>query len=516
MKKILLLSVVSFSLLKIYAQKHVGIGTTTPLAALHVADSSVLFSGPATLPANASLPPVSGPGNRMMWYADKAAFRAGGTSGLIWDKNYVGKYSFAVGLDTQASGDSSTALGSYTIASAGQSTALGAFTTASGLASTSMGYFSVASGDYSFANGDHAAASGIHSTAIGHQVTASGLESTAMGVLTLAEGDYSTCMGKLSQANQLSSIAIGNTCYATQPYCIAMGNTSTASGGQSSIAIGDHATSSGGGSMAFGSHTTASGSGAIAMGINTTASGGNSIAIGEHTTASGTSSMAIGSYVSTSGYGGSLIIGDASSLTNTNCFRYNEFRARFDGGYALYTNNATTTGVFMLSGANAWSSISDSTKKEKFRQTDGEYVLSSISKMRLGSWNYKFQNAKIFRHYGPMAQEFYKAFGNDGVGKIGCDTLINSADIDGVMMIGLQALEKRSSLLAKENEEAITTIDALRKDKLLLQEQVLQLRDSILQLKIALATDNTKLAVQLASLETKLNGLLQLKQTTEK
>jgi hypothetical protein len=302
-----------------------------------------------------------------------------------------------------------------------------------------------------------------------------------MGVLTLAEGDYSTCMGKLSQANQLSSIAIGNTCYATQPYCIAMGNTSTASGGQSSIAIGDHTTSSGGGSMAFGSHTTASGGSAIAMGINTTASGGNSIAIGDHTTASGASSMAIGSYVSTSGYGGSLIIGDASSLTNTNCFRYNEFRARFDGGYALYTNNATTTGVFMLSGANAWSSISDSTKKEKFKTTDGEYVLSSISKMRLGSWNYKFQNAEQFRHYGAMAQEFYNAFGNDGVGKIGCDTLINSADIDGVMMIGLQALEKRSTMLSTQNEQ-------LKAANFLLEQQVVHLQQQFADKMVLLET----------------------------
>jgi hypothetical protein len=89
--------------------------------------------------------------------------------------------------------------------------------------------------------------------------------------------------------------------------------------------------------------------------------------------------------------------------------------------------------------------------------------------MRLGSWNYKFQNAKIFRHYGPMAQEFYKAFGNDGVGKIGCDTLINSADIDGVMMIGLQALEKRSTMLLTQNEQ-------LKVANLLLEQQVAHLQ----------------------------------------
>jgi hypothetical protein len=201
--------------------------------------------------------------------------------------------------------------------------------------------------------------------------------------------------------------------------------------------------------------------------------------------------MAIGSYVSTSGYGGSFIIGDASSLTNTNCFRYNEFRTRFDGGYALYTNSGTSTGVFMLNGANAWSSISDSTKKEKFKATDGEYILNSISKMRLGSWNYKFQNAEQFRHYGAMAQEFYNAFGNDGVGKIGCDTLINSADIDGVMMIGLQALEKRSTALAKENKQ-------LKKDNHALEKKLADLQNQF--------------ADKLALLETKMNEMLALKE----
>ena len=54
----------------------VGINTTSPAAMLHVKDSSVVFTGPATLPANAGQPPVKGAGNRIMWYADKAAFRA--------------------------------------------------------------------------------------------------------------------------------------------------------------------------------------------------------------------------------------------------------------------------------------------------------------------------------------------------------------------------------------------------------------------------------------------------------
>ncbi len=44
-----------------------------------------------------------------------------------------------------------------------------------------------------------------------------------------------------------------------------------------------------------------------------------------------------------------------------------------------------------------------------------------------------------------MAQDFYKAFGHDALGEIGCDTLINQQDFLGVNLIAIQALEKRTA-----------------------------------------------------------------------
>src|SRR5262245_55687498 len=46
-----------------------------------------------------------------------------------------------------------------------------------------------------------------------------------------------------------------------------------------------------------------------------------------------------------------------------------------------------------------------------------------------------------------MAQDFYAAFGNDGVGQIGSETTINSGDMAGILMIAVQALEKRTAEL---------------------------------------------------------------------
>jgi hypothetical protein len=39
-----------------------------------------------------------------------------------------------------------------------------------------------------------------------------------------------------------------------------------------------------------------------------------------------------------------------------------------------------------------------------------------------------------------MAQDFFAAFGNDGVGEIGTETTLNSGDVVGILMIAVQAL----------------------------------------------------------------------------
>ncbi len=44
----------------------------------------------------------------------------------------------------------------------------------------------------------------------------------------------------------------------------------------------------------------------------------------------------------------------------------------------------------------------------------------------------------------PVAQEFFAAFGDDGVGTIGTETTINFGDMAGIMMVAIQALEQRT------------------------------------------------------------------------
>lgn len=152
MRYIFFLSVFFLLVQSILAQ-NVGIGTTAPKARLHVADSAVLFSGPASLPSVPGAPPVTGSGTRMMWYPDKAAFRAGTVTGTLWDETSVGKYSVSFGLNNKAAGDyaASTGWGN----------------TSSGNGSFTAGFSNTASGNYSTALGNNTDASAYGSLVIG-------------------------------------------------------------------------------------------------------------------------------------------------------------------------------------------------------------------------------------------------------------------------------------------------------------------------------------------------------------
>jgi hypothetical protein len=131
----------------------------------------------------------------------------------------------------------------------------------------------------------------------------------------------------------------------------------------------------------------------------------------------------------------------------------NQMMIHFSGGYRLFTNGTSTTGVSIAPGGNSWATISDRRKKENFSPVDGEAFLKKIARMELTSWNYIGQDPRLHRHYGPMAQDFYAAFGNDGVGTIGNDTTINQADMEGVSFVAIQALVQRTEDLKKENEQ---------------------------------------------------------------
>ncbi|MEO6540380.1 MAG: hypothetical protein ABIN74_05295, partial [Ferruginibacter sp.] len=202
MKKLIWLTGMVINLFFATAQ-NVGIGTTTPVARLHVADSNVLFTGPATIPGTTTYyPPASGAGSRMMWYPQKAAFRVGYVNGTQWDKDSIGRFSFSSGYNTKAIGAFSTSIGNRTIAS--------------GVLSTSMGNVTNASGDYSTSMGYDTYAVGYVSTSMGYGTNASGDYSTSMGFGTVARSDHSLVIGSFNDTtagNRLFEIGNGTDYY---------------------------------------------------------------------------------------------------------------------------------------------------------------------------------------------------------------------------------------------------------------------------------------------------------------
>lgn len=264
--------------------QNVGIGTTTPIARLHVTDSNVVFTGPATIPVTTIYnPPIQGPGTRMLWYPQKGAFRAGYVDGTQWDKNNIGRYSFATGLNTLASGDGAFAHGAASAASSFHAIAIGYNTTASGQYSIAMGNIPSATGDNSIALGYLSTASAPFSTTIGRLNLASGYGATAIGVKDTASGFYTLAAGNQTTASADYATAMGNQTLASGQNSTAMGYSTTASG-QNSIAIGVGATASAYNSTAMGSYTTASGNYSTITGLLTSAKSFCETTIGSNNT----------------------------------------------------------------------------------------------------------------------------------------------------------------------------------------------------------------------------------------
>ena len=249
---------------------------------------------------------------------------------------------------------------------------------------------------------------------------------------------------------------------------IAGGNDNTASGERSTVGGGKNNRALNSAAVVGGGiSNTANGWGATVAGGNTNNATQHYAAVGggASNTASGTHSTIPGGYMNTAQGAYSFAAGRKAKANNQGCFVWgdstdadiacntnNTWIARATGGVYFYTNTALTSGVRVVSGASAWSSVSDRTLKENFDTANGQDILKRLSTIPITTWNYKAQDASI-RHIGPVAQDFYAAFG------LGEDeTLISTIDADGVALAAIQGLygtsqsqASRIQQLEKEN-----------------------------------------------------------------
>ena len=257
----------------------------------------------------------------------------------------------------------------------------------------------------------------------------------------LGSGEYNTIASTASYA----AIAGGysNTESATDGF--------VGSGAFNSISsAGAYATILGGGnntvsaeyaSILGGYGSTASGSYAIVAGGNSdTAAGILSFAAGYHADAAHNGSFVWSDYSS-----GSAMVKDTAA---------NQFVVRASGGTTVYSNEAATSGVMLTPGSGSWASLSDRNAKTDIVALDDDSILAKVAALPIDGWRYKSE--KGVRHVGPMAQDFYAAFGT------GVDNRhITSIDEDGVALAAIKALHREIGELKDKNASLQSELTAL-------------------------------------------------------
>lgn len=209
----------------------------------------------------------------------------------------------------------------------------------------------------------------------------------------------------------------------------ASGYAAMVGGGQSNSASGSWATAGGG------SFNTASGSYAAVPG------GFQNVAQGDYSFAAGRRAKTYNP--------GCFVLADSTDADEP-CYTDNHFIFRATNGFRVWTTANHSAGVFLPAGGNAWSSVSDRSAKENLAPVDGRATLALLASIPIQSWNYKSQDNSI-RHMGPMAQDFYAAF---GLGED--DKHISTVDADGVALAAITGLYQE----LKERDAKIATLEA--------------------------------------------------------
>ncbi len=326
-------------------------------------------------------------------------------------------------------------------------------TVAGGFANNANGGFATVGGGNGNLAGDNATVGGgASNTAGGGHATVAG------GNANVASGSYGAVGGGGSNtaSSSYATVAGGQSNSASGNWAgVGGGHTNSASGSYGAVGGGYINNTSGAyGTVAGGWGNDATGQAAsvgggyanTAGGANATVPGGEfNLASGAYSFAAGQSAHAVhdGAFVWANGNVGVPI----SSTTN------HQFLVRAMGGISLTTNLGGTTGCNLSAGGGTWNCTSDRNAKANFAPVDGVAILNALAGIPIETWNYHTQDAAI-RHMGPMAQEWYAAFGL-GEG----DTTISAVDADGVALAAIQGLyavvqEKETRIAALEETVA--------------------------------------------------------------
>jgi len=417
-----------------------------------------------------------------MWVPAKAAFRTGADGNVeingqnfvaneTWNPSNMGSLSFATGHGSIASGAYSIAMGLGPQATSFHSVAIGAGVTSSSLYSLALGNGTNATGRYSTAMGHDATASGSEATAIGANTSASGEISLATGEETLASGRRSVSMGFQSIAEGDRSLALGDSTIAMSPNSVSMGNR-TISVSHSEVVMGqfnsEYASIGYTGGiwipedrlfvLGNGLSQNSRSDAMVVLKNGKTGIGVSNPNVLLEVTGEGDDLGGVSGFDEVSGYfknenevshsavsidaeGGqdailylsedSSAIWDLRHDQNAN----SNFNIRYHGGTGANDTKLSLDVVGNLTIDGTYNPSSDINRKHNISAIDEFDILKKVANLPVSSWSYKKED---ITHVGPMAQDFYAAFGL-GQG----ETTIATIDADGIALAAIKALYQK-------------------------------------------------------------------------
>jgi len=382
-------AVTATSTLFISTASFVGIGTTTPNAALTVNGGINLVNGASRIFKIDSVP--SGAGNALTVNAGETTdTEAGGALTVRGGDSYAG------GGATFRAGDGDGANGGNLTIRAGNSAGV-----------TDGGALTIDGGSGSGATGG--------------AVTVTGGAGDSGGALTLKAGN-----GVGGGSNGAVAISAGTGGDGGGTVTINASNSGASDGGGVTIYAGNGSGGSNGGNVTLYGGTGDTSGNVILANVSGVARG--LVGIG---TSTPYAQLAVHAPAGTP----SFLVGSSTGTY----FMINEF-----GNVGIGTTTYTLGPLTMNSGAyvttgGTWTNASSRSLKENFTELDSAEVLSKINSLDITRWNYKTESAGT-THIGPVAEEFYEAF---QVGGANGRNSISSIDPAGVALLGIQALSKR-------------------------------------------------------------------------
>jgi FtsZ-binding cell division protein ZapB len=270
------------------------------------------------------------------------------------------------------------------------------------------------------------------------------------GVLNTASGDSSTVGGGSSNTadGYYSTVGGGNHNTSSSYDTVGGGQNNTASGGFATVGGGEYNIASDGATTVSGgySNTASDNRATVGGGYDNTASGyGATIPGGNLNVAAGQYSFAAGNRAQAN-HDGAFVWADHRSFDFASTGA-RTFRARATGGVEFVLGvdgSGNPDWSCSVVDGDSWSCSSDRNLKENLVPVNGADVLQRLAEMPIYTWNGKRQTPDV-RHMGPMAQDFYAAY---GLGE--SDTHISTIDLDGVALAAVQELHARNQALQKE------------------------------------------------------------------